>query len=54
MDTFYESNPGLSSRIANHVDFPDYTPDELLTIGNSLLEDQQYRMTQEAKDVFLE
>jgi probable Rubsico expression protein CbbX len=54
MDTFYESNPGLSSRIANHVDFPDYTPDELLTIGNSLLEEQQYRMTQEAKDVFLE
>ena len=54
MDTFYESNPGLSSRIANHVDFPDYAPDELLTIGNTLLEEQQYRMTQEAKDVFLE
>ena len=54
MDTFYESNPGLSSRIANHVDFPDYAPDELLTIGNTLLEEQQYRMTEEAKDVFLE
>jgi hypothetical protein len=30
MDKFYESNPGLSSRIANHIDFPDYTVEELL------------------------
>ena len=33
MDTFYESNPGLASRIANHVHFPDYSPSELLQIG---------------------
>jgi probable Rubsico expression protein CbbX len=33
MEKFYESNPGLSSRIANHVDFPDYSPEELLQIG---------------------
>jgi hypothetical protein len=54
MDTFYESNPGLSSRIANHVDFPDYEPEELLTIGNLMLEEQQYQLTNEAKDVLLE
>jgi probable Rubsico expression protein CbbX len=30
MDKFYESNPGLSSRIANHIDFPDYSDDELI------------------------
>jgi len=54
MDTFYQSNPGLSSRIANHVDFPDYEPDELLTIGLMLLEEQQYQLTNEAKEVFLE
>ena len=54
MDTFYESNPGLSSRIANHVDFPDYEPDELLLIGTALLEEQQYQMTDEARDVFLQ
>ena len=54
MDTFYESNPGLSSRIANHVDFPDYTPDELILIGTALLEEQQYQLTDEARDVFLE
>ena len=32
MDKFYDSNPGLSSRISNHIDFPDYTVDELLEI----------------------
>jgi probable Rubsico expression protein CbbX len=54
MDTFYESNPGLSSRIANHVDFPDYEPEELLLIGKLMLEEQQYQLTDEAKDVLLE
>ena len=44
MDSFYESNPGLSSRVANHVDFPDYSPDELLTIGKIMVEEQQYRL----------
>ena len=44
MDSFYESNPGLSSRVANHVDFPDYSPDELLTIGKIMLEEQQYSL----------
>ena len=54
MDNFYESNPGLSSRVANHIDFPDFTPDELIQIGRLMLEDQQYRMTAEAEEVFLE
>ena len=54
MDLFYESNPGLSSRVANHIDFPDFTPDELIQIGRLMLEDQQYRMTAEAEEVFLE
>ena len=54
MDSFYESNPGLSSRVANHIDFPDYTPEELLQIGNLILDEQQYRMTDEAREVLLE
>ena len=54
MEVFYESNPGLASRIANHVDFPDYAPDELLQIGKMMLEEQQYRMTPEAESVFLD
>jgi hypothetical protein len=35
MDKFYESNPGLSSRIANHIDFPDYSTEELLQIAEN-------------------
>ena len=54
MDSFYESNPGLSSRVANHIDFPDYTPDELIQIGELMLEEQQYRMTDSAKAALLE
>ena len=49
MDKFYESNPGLSSRIANHIDFPDYTVDELLTIAKMMLEEQQYQLTPQAE-----
>ena len=49
MDKFYESNPGLSSRIANHIDFPDYTVDELLKISKLMLEDQQYQLTPDAE-----
>jgi len=52
MDKFYESNPGLSSRIANHIDFPDYTVDELLTIAKMMLEEQQYQLTSEAEIAF--
>nr|ARO91344.1 cfxQ protein homolog [Rhodochaete parvula]ASK39580.1 putative rubisco expression protein [Rhodochaete parvula] len=53
MDKFYESNPGLSSRVANHVNFPDYTPEELVTIGKMMLKEQQYRFTNEAESVLL-
>ena len=49
MDKFYESNPGLSSRIANHIDFPDYTTEELLKIAQLILEEQQYQLTPEAE-----
>lgn len=53
MDSFYESNPGLSSRVANHIDFPDYTTDELLQITRLILDEQQYRMTEDAEDRLL-
>jgi probable Rubsico expression protein CbbX len=52
MDKFYESNPGLSSRIANHIDFPDYTVAELLQISKLMLEDQQYQLTPDAEVAF--
>jgi|TARA_B110001452_G_scaffold163115_1_gene135945 probable Rubsico expression protein CbbX len=49
MDKFYESNPGLSSRIANHIDFPDYSGEELLQIAKIMLDDQQYKLTPQAE-----
>ena len=49
MDKFYESNPGLSSRIANHIDFPDYSVEELLKISKLMLEEQQYQLTSNAE-----
>jgi probable Rubsico expression protein CbbX len=49
MDRFYESNPGLSSRITNHIDFPDYSVEELVTIAKLMLEEQQYQLTPQAE-----
>jgi len=43
MDTFFRSNPGMSSRIAHHIDFPDYTPDELLEIAQQMAGQSNYR-----------
>lgn len=52
MDVFYQSNPGLSSRVANHIDFPDYSADELLLIARLILAAENYRLSQEAEVVF--
>ena len=42
METFYSSNPGFHSRIAHHIDFPDYSLDELMSIAELLLAGQEY------------
>jgi probable Rubsico expression protein CbbX len=42
MDRFFESNPGFRSRIAHHIDFPDYTDEELLSIAEKMLDKQNY------------
>ncbi|HEY6511660.1 MAG TPA: CbbX protein [Burkholderiaceae bacterium] len=52
MDTFFKSNPGLSSRIAHHLDFPDYGHDELLAIADRLLAAQHYRFGAGCREVF--
>jgi probable Rubsico expression protein CbbX len=52
MDTFFKSNPGLSSRIAHHIDFPDYSADELLQIADRMLAAMNYRFGAEARDAF--
>jgi probable Rubsico expression protein CbbX len=52
MDRFFQSNPGMRSRIAHHVDFPDYRPEELLAIAELLLADQNYRFSPTAREAF--
>ena len=52
MDTFFRSNPGLSSRIAHHLDFPDYPAADLLRIADKMLEQQNYRFTPGAREAF--
>ena len=44
MQTFFRSNPGLSSRIAHHLDFPDYAAGELMAIAHKMLSAQNYRL----------
>jgi len=52
MDVFYQSNPGLSSRVTNHIDFPDYNDEELLAIAKLILARENYRFSQEATAAF--
>jgi probable Rubsico expression protein CbbX len=52
MDTFFRSNPGMSSRIAHHIDFPDYNPSELIAIARLMLSSLQYRFSEEADAAF--
>ncbi|APD49134.1 CbbX protein [Synechococcus sp. CS-602] len=52
MDVFYQSNPGLSSRVANHIDFPDYSAAELLAIAKLIMAAESYRFSAEASAAF--
>lgn len=52
MDTFFQSNPGMSSRIAHHLDFPDYSQGELLQIADRMLGGMNYRFGAGAREAF--
>jgi len=54
MDDFFSLNPGMSSRVAHHIDFPDYSVDELVRIGRLMLAAQSYEFTPEADQAFHE
>ena len=54
MDTFFQSNPGMSSRIAHHLDFPDYAQGELLEIADRMLATMNYRFGPDTRDTFSE
>ena len=52
MDVFFQSNPGMHSRIAHHLEFPDYEPDELLRIGDAMLHEMNYALDEGARAAF--
>ncbi len=54
MDDFFRLNPGMSSRVAHHIEFPDYTIDELLAIAHLMLDAESYELTPEAEQAFRE
>ncbi len=54
MEKFFESNPGFRSRIAHHIDFPDYTDDELIRIAELTLGEQNYTLSAEAREAMVE
>jgi probable Rubsico expression protein CbbX len=54
MDDFFRLNPGMSSRVAHHIGFPDYTIDELLRIARLMLDGEAYTFSPEAETAFRE
>ena len=52
MSEFFRSNPGLGSRIAHHIDFPDYTIGELMAIAGTIVESQRYCFSRDAVTAF--
>jgi probable Rubsico expression protein CbbX len=49
MERFFRSNPGLSSRVAHHLDFPDYDAGELFAIAQLMLQQMQYQLSEDAR-----
>ncbi len=54
MDGFFQANAGFHSRIAHHIDFPDYTLEELMEIAGLMLEKQMYRFDGQSRAAFIE
>ena len=54
METFFKSNPGMGSRVAHHLHFPDFTPEELVQIADLMMEQQQYKFDDDAREAFEE
>jgi probable Rubsico expression protein CbbX len=54
MDTFFQSNPGFHSRVAHHIDFPDYSLDELARIAELMVGQQQYAFDDGSRRAFRE
>jgi probable Rubsico expression protein CbbX len=52
METFFASNPGMGSRVAHHIHFPDFDVGELIAIGDLMLDQQGYELTPDAREAF--
>jgi len=52
MDAFFRSNPGMASRVAHHIDFPDFTLGELLRIADIMLARERYRLDDGGREAF--
>ncbi|MFC5066900.1 CbbX protein [Flaviflagellibacter deserti] len=52
MERFFQANPGFRSRVAHHIDFPDYSAEELSQIGERILAGMNYRLSETAADAF--
>jgi hypothetical protein len=54
METFFRYNPGFRSRVAHHINFPDYTLNELTAIAELMLRQQNYAFDAESRQAFVE
>jgi probable Rubsico expression protein CbbX len=54
MRAFFESNPGFRSRIAHHIEFPDYSDEELMRIADKLAAEAEYRLSPGAREALRE
>jgi probable Rubsico expression protein CbbX len=54
MATFFQANPGFHSRLAHHIDFPDYTLAELLAIAELMVRQQMYAFDDPSRQAFYE
>jgi probable Rubsico expression protein CbbX len=54
MNTFFQANPGFRSRIAHHVEFPDYNDEELLLIAQKMASEAEYKLTDSALEALKE
>ncbi|MGZ6674228.1 MAG: CbbX protein, partial [Solirubrobacteraceae bacterium] len=52
METFFASNPGMGSRVAHHIHFPDFDVRELIAIADLMLDQQGYELTTDAREAF--
>src|SRR6476619_1524730 len=53
METFFRSNPGMGSRVAHHIHFPDFDVPELIAIADLMLDQQGYELTPAAREALV-